>query len=386
MRKMLLVSVLAFVAPALAQDNIVIDPFEHKSPNGPDSVLGEALPEAAEALLKKAFPNPEHPRGFKMAVEAARKAPKEYVKYEILDGPRARIGAPGYVVLRVEAERAKLKALVDQHATKAQSAPVQKILLVFTEEKRIITGGAASAAWEYNKPSKVMVAIEAALLANDFRVVNGEQLEIIRERKINAMELSGEDQRHIQEFAADQGAEIIVFGHVKAEGPLTRRIARTGRVYNFWKVASATARAVWTDTGEGIFSIPYPDGAREAAEEIGGTTGAEIAFEKAGQTLAAEFVKLAATKMERRAELEVEIRGLDLRKTRTVMDWMRSIPGVKGVSRRGTGIGRFSVKTSLSPIDFGFALLEKADEAGGEFTLKDEQIGGSTLELKVVPN
>ncbi len=376
---------LAAGSPTLA-DDIVFERFEHKS-SRLENVVDEALLAAVEKACDELMPAGGSADERRAAVRARSQAvtrAKQLVQYELLDGPRARPGAPGYVVMRAVVDRAALLNLYEAAKAKAADAPRYKVMVLISEQTRFIRPEPTFASWERSPQSKVAVAIASKLTDAGWDVVDGEQFEEIRKRQIDFSRLAGEDARIVQRIAAEQGAQIIVRGHAKAEGPNVRRIAATGRIHHFWSV-DVTLSVCWSDTAIELFSIPLPDGEREAAHEVGGGAGAARALEKAGRTVAQEFLDRMAS-VAPRQELAVRIHGVDdFAQETEITDWVKSIGGVDSVySEFISGMLLMQVRTGLTASEFASALGDACRRSGSDYVLgaKERRANSLVFELR----
>lgn len=348
------------------------------------TVETEAIQHVAQEVAERTLPagaTPREQRARTIALQRVKEQAARLVKYRVLEGPIERLGGRVFVTIRAEVDTGAIRRLYDAALSGTNSKPNFRILLLVSEQKRFING-----VRERSDDSKIAATIADELRKAGWTVINATELEVIRKRQVDFSRLDGETAKLVQTLAAERGADIVVHGHAKAEGPLVKTVAHTGgRVYHIWK-ADCTLHAVWADTAEEWFSVPAATEKR--GEEVGGTAGAEEALIACGRVAARGFMNRIAT-IPMPDVVYVEVRRASFRQRRVLRRWLRQISGVESVADLGgrsrAGL-RFEIRTKLRPADLADALLDAADaDRDADFGLDVEQLYARSIIAKVIP-
>ncbi len=366
----MLASAVLLAGPLLAQTQ-VIERYRYQG-TSTATAASEAARKVALEVAERVLPagtTPREKRARSTALQQVGSRAARLVRYQVLEGPTEALGGRVFVTIRAEVDTAAIRQLYDEALSGANTKPDFRILLLVSEQKRFING-----ARERSDDSKIAATITDELRKAGWTVINGTELAEIRNRQIDFARLDGETAKVVQTLAAERGADIVVHGHAKAEGPLTKRIARTGRVYHIWK-ADCTLHVVWADTAEEWFSVPAATSKR--GEEVGGTAGAEEALIACGTVAARGFMSRIAT-IPMPDKVYLEVRRARFRQRRVLRRWLRQIAGVESVADLGgrseAGL-RFEIRTRMRPADLADALLDAADaDKNADFGLDIDQV------------
>jgi hypothetical protein len=239
---------------------------------------------------------------------------------------------------------------------------------------------------EIRPDSKVARAIEMALISAGFEVVNGNQLEEIKRRKVDFSKLEGEDAKIIQRIAADQWCEVIVHGHAKADGPREKLIDLGGgerRRYYMW-AANFSGAATCTDNARTIkaFKLTGPERGSEIKH-----VGAELAMDALADEVGERFMQ-GFNPCDCRGTIELTIKDVkDLGQANQIRKWLEAIGGVDVLQPRISG-GLFTarLKTEIAPMDIAEKLMKIAIDTENGYRLElTEGSGMSTLAGRIVP-
>lgn len=348
------------------------------------TVVTEAVRHVAQQIAERTLPagaTPREQRARTIALQQVKDQAARLVKYQVLQGPKEVLGGRVFVTIRAEVDTGAIRRLYDAALSGANSKPNFRILLLVSEQKRFING-----VRERSDDSKIAATIADELRKAGWTVINATELEVIRKRQVDFSRLDGETAKLVQTLAAERGADIVVHGHAKAEGPLVKTVAHTGgRVYHIWK-ADCTLHAVWADTAEEWFSVPAATEKR--GEEVGGTAGAEEALIACGRVAARGFMSRIAT-IPMPDVVYLEVRRARFRQRRVLRRWLRQISGVESVADLGgrskAGL-KFEVHTTMRPADLADALLDAADaDKDADFGLDIDQAYARSVIAKVIP-
>lgn len=362
-------------ALAQAQIRTVWDTFEHRSniDAGNTANHQQILDEARRAVLDEfgqewlAQPGtPAERRARCAALEIARRTPGEYVTLQIKHGPFVRPGTRGYVSARAEVRLGALRQLVARRLKSAKPAPRYKVLVLISEYKVV---GVPRYVRERNEISKAATAIEGVLAQAGWTVVNERQLEVIRERDLDYAHLDQDSERLIARIAKEQGAEIIIRGSVKVEGPRTRIL--DGQQMHYFS-ADLTIVATWADTGDVLFTVPKPTDQRTSGTREAGLNGAERTLEIVAEDVA-EYCARQLSLLDSRSGLSITVKNVEsLDQEIQIRRWIQSIAGAEGVGEPQISGGRWTLEvvTQLSAYEFAVRLHELCGNSDAEFTLK----------------
>ncbi len=346
--------------------DIVFNDFEFKGDELPSAVQ-QALEQIVTSAVEQVVPEPGESTERAARAQTllrARGRAAELVTYALLDGPRARPGSPAYLRMRATVSRVAIRDIHRAVLAEVRGAFRPTILVIISEEHRRQREEPVHVSWEIRPDSKAAAAIESTLTNNGMRVVNGNQLDDIRAKQDELARLRREDLTAIRALALRHKADIIVYGHAKANGPAEKRIDGTGdRIYFSW-LADVTVSAVWSDTGETLFTIPLPDGRREAMHEER-DAGSVRALEEAGRAVAEEFLE-RMLRPPRRERLHVQISGVADLETEDSLDrFIRSIEGVEATRLdRVADVVTGEITTPLESKSLGLRLQEWQDPSG----------------------
>jgi hypothetical protein len=326
-------------ATVIAKDGkLVVKGFECKSASL-DTVEREAVVGAVEQAVreelktemasKKASQKQKAFQALNAAAQEAADALKgnsKLVKYEKIDGPRKRVGAPGYIVITAEVDVARIRQLY-----KAASAePLGSVMVVIAEEMQ-----AAHVENEVGirpaNDSKIAAAVERELINQGYRVINGNQIKEIQDIKADWAKLDGKDLKTIQSIATKQKADIIVTGVSKVVGPESRKIEGLNDMFYAW-MCDATGRAFFSDNAQEIAvmtTADLPKSQREALDRVR-DAGSALALEKAGTALADMFVK--SMLLAGAPDVNVTITGVDAPKYKVLKALLEKIAGADNVT------------------------------------------------------
>ncbi len=367
----------------LQAETKIIDHYRYQGTDTSTAVI-EAVRQLAHEVARQLLPagaTPREQRARTIALQKAKDLAPRIVKYQVLDGPVVVPGGRVFVTIRAEVDTTAIRQLYQQALNAENSKPNFRILLLVSEEKRFINGTR-----ERSDDSKIAATIADELRKAGWTVINATELEVIRKRQVDYSRLDGETARRVQTLAAERGADIVVHGHAKAEGPLVKTVAHTGgRVYHIWK-ADCTLHAVWADTAEQWFSVPAATEKR--GEEVGGTAGAEEALIACGRVAAREFMNRIAT-IPMPDVVYLEVRRASFRQRWVLRRWLRQISGVESVADlggRAKASLRFQIRTKMRPADLADELINQADaDRDADFGLDIDQVYARSVIAKVIP-
>ena len=373
---------------AHAQLQTVWDSFEYRSmldaddPQNHPRILDEArlavLDQFSSAWLAQSR-SADDRRARQQALEAARATPGEYVSLQVKHGPFVRPGTHGYVSARAEVRSDALERLYAAKQRQARSAPRHKVLVLINEEKVV---GVPRYVRERNEISKATTAIQGALAASGWTVIDGQQFEVIRERNLDYARLGQTGEQLIARIAKEQGAQIIIRGSVKAEGPRQRQLG--GQMVQFFSVDCAL-KAVWADTGAVIFTISEPPGQRTAGTREAGLNGAERALEQVSEHLG-ELCRRQFANITSAQELSVIIKHVEsLEQEVQVRKWCNAVTGadaVRGAEFSGTRL-ILTIESDLSAYDFAVRLSDISNQGDAMFILRQDARSTNNIEFSV---
>ena len=243
-------------APVSEGGKVVIKDFEWKSASL-DTVEREAVVGAVEQAVRQELKTEmaskeasQKQKAFQALDAAAQEAgdavkgSSKLVKYEKIDGPRKRIGAPGYIVITAEVNVSRIRELY--MGASAKAAWDRSWSLSPRRRKPRTPRTRWEPAW---RRSKIAAAVERELINQGYRVINGNQIQEIQDMKADWAKLDGKDQKVVQGIGAQQKTDIIVTGVSKVVGPEPRKIEGLNDLFYAW-VCDATGRAFYTDTVE----------------------------------------------------------------------------------------------------------------------------------------
>jgi hypothetical protein len=381
----LLISLLlpAWVA---AQDAIQFKDFAWKS-DSVDAVEQAAVQQVVIEAVRRVLPEPTTPQekgAYTDALAEAQRQAGRLVKYTVTDGPRSRVGAPGYIVIQAEVSRAAIERLYhEQSRRNATSKRNCRVMVVISEEHRVERdepGDRNEVRHEIRPDSKVAKALEKALIDAGYDVRNGNMHKQLQERNVDFSKLDGDDAKIVQQIAADQGCDILLQGYAKADGPDARDVG-LGDTFYYWH-ADVTLTAVRTDDARSIYSEKLTG--PEAGDRIR-HAGSEIALERAADEIAGMFIKgFHPESFE--GDIEVRIYGVkELAQASQIKKWIADIPGVKRVQcRADREVLNAQVTADLEPLELAEKIMAAHDPAAG-FQLKLEDAGQNRLKGRVVP-
>ena len=374
------------IASASAQDKYAKERFVLKGDSlatAEQDVVREFAQEAVGELL----PKPRTPReksAFAGTLSEALRRANELVTYTIIDGPRERPGAPGYIVIRAEVSRADIETIYQAAMQSAKTERKYKVMVVMSEEHRKQRIEPIHTSWEIRPDSKVASAIERELIEAGYAVINGHQFAEIRQRKHDFSKLDGDDQKILQRIAANQGADIILHGNTKVDGPDARPLKGLDDIWYYWH-ADVTGSAYWVDTAQTICVIAFPDGPRERGHRVR-DAGTALALEAAGQTVARQFI--AEFKPgESRGEIQVSVLNVtEFEQSLRIEEWLESVAGSGAVHADWNNPNmEASLQTELSAKELAKGLHKIGRDPDGIYRLKIEKISINTIKAKIVP-
>jgi hypothetical protein len=381
-------AVLAGSSAAFAQIQTVWDSFEHHSRRDADVPRNCAmiLEEARLAVLDAFEPawlehagSSDDRRAREQAMAEARRDSQSYVALTIRQGPSVRVGTPGYVSARAEVRLDDLQRLYRRKLARSRRTPHYKVLVLISEYKVV---GVPRYVRERNDVSRVATAIGNELTEAGWTVMDERQLEVIRERKLDYAHLDQADEKLIARIAKEQGAQIIITGSVKAEGPRTTSVAgRTGYVFS----VDCAINACWTDTGVRIFGISEPPGQRTKGTIEAGLNGAERAIETVAEGLAQECRRRFA-RLSESDELHVVVHGIDaLQKEIQVRKWFKAVAGADSIRSDEFSGGRLrlTIETRLSAFEFAAEVCEASKKDSLEYYLNSGDRSANTIEFSL---
>lgn len=369
---------------AAAQDKLELT-IEAKG-NSAEAVLKTAREQAAREAVQRIAPPPagkEEQVAHERLLTAAQQQAERLVRVTPLDGPREKIGAPWYVKIKAEVDRAELEKLRGGEQQTVRDEPPPTIMVVISrEEHRRERPEPFHILWEIRPDSKVAAAVESVLVQAGYPVKNATQFLANQDRKVDFAKLDGDSLKIIQGLAAEQGADLILHIHAKADGPNPQRLEGSDDVWYRWH-SDATARLLWADTAEYVCSIPVTDGGDGLDQTRDG--GAEEALGRAGEKIAREVVK-HLTAAPRRAEIKVDVLNVKkIAQGRAVLEWIKRVPGVDGArDQMARQVMYVRVKTKMGVRELAEALETWRDPASEQELVVDE-FRANTVRMKLVP-
>lgn len=368
-------------------DTITFDSFAHKS-HSPDTVEQEALEAVAAEAVNRIYPESEattqeKKRDRTRTLEEARKRARELVSFTAIDGPRKRIGAPGYIVIRASVRRADIQKIYERAGKTAKRQTNYKVMVCIAEEHAV----ERPKPWDVNdysydlRPnSKVAAALEQALIEAGIKVVNGNMLNEIKKVNVDFAKLDGADARIVQKIAADRGCHIVIMGNAKADGPSPRDIGLQ-QIFYYWK-ADTSFTAVFTDTAQTICSkngVGAEDGDRIKM------AGREKALVKAGEAIAGEFLRCMPP--ETATEIEVTITDVKmLDQADQLITWLEEIVGEGNVDANlDRGVFTAQLSTDMKALDLARKLNQRTRTDAAGFRLEASFPSPSVLKGRLLP-
>jgi hypothetical protein len=369
-------------------DTITFDSFAHKS-HSLDTVEQEALEAVAAEAVNRIYPESEattqeKKRDRSRTLEEARKRARELVSFTAVDGPRKRIGAPGYIVIRASVLRADIQKIYERAGKTAKRQTNYKVMVCIAEEHAV----ERPKPWDVNdysydlRPnSKVAAALEQALIEAGIKVVNGNMLDEIKKVNVDFAKLDGADARIVQKIAAARGCHIVIMGNAKADGPSPRDIGLQ-QIFYYWK-ADTSFTAVFTDTAQTICSkngVGAEDGDRIKM------AGREKALVKAGEAIAGEFLR-DFKPPEAATEIEVTITDVKmLDQADQLITWLEEIVGEGNVDANlDRGVFTAQLSTDMKALDLARKLNQRTRTDAAGFRLEASFPSPSVLKGRLLP-
>ena len=288
--------------------------------------------------------------------------------------------ASGHAKVSVTALRDRLEAI-----RKALDRPQPRVLVLVCERVEYT--------WPWGPPpfrdneigSMIARQAEAALLSAGYEVVDSSQLDVLRKKKLDFSQLAHDDEKTLLGLARDQGAELLVLGRADVTGPRLSRASPQKPLY-MWETKPKIS-VCWADTARKA-SVPIAERDFEHGGSLfDGPAGARQALDRAGERIGELIVvDLLRRDIGGGAAREVTVTVLDANahEAELIEQCVRGLEGVNNVSSRKTRQGlELRVMTARSTFDL-VRELERKCSTPGQFMLKAEETGPTSLDLRVV--
>lgn len=231
--------------------------------------------------------------------------------------------------------------------------------------------------------SMIAQRIKNQLTAMNCRVIDIEQHEYLKNKRLDFAKLDGEDAKTILSIAKDQGADILIRGRADVTGPRVVDATEKTRFY-MWNV-QPKIDVFWTDTAE-VVAVPILDRAdKDGGNRFEGPAAARDALDKAGESLARQLIdQVLKSSVSAGGPQEVTVRIVNTSASdaREAVKAMRAMAELSlGEPKMDRGITRLIVKTELSPFDL-VGKLEEIQLSNGARLLARES-GNREVELSV---
>lgn len=231
--------------------------------------------------------------------------------------------------------------------------------------------------------SMIAQQIKNHLLTMNCRVIDIEQHEFLKQKRLDYAKLDGEDAATILSIAKDQGADILIRGRADVTGPRVVDLTEKNKLY-MWSV-QPKIDAFWTDSAE-IVAVPILDAAeKDGGNRFEGPTAARDALDKAGAALARQLIdQILKSSVTAPGPREVTVRIVNTSSTdaRDIVKAIRTMtelsPGEPKLEHR---ITHMLIRTELPTFDLLAKLEDIRLPSGAKLEAKEN--GSRSIELRV---
>ncbi len=342
----------------------------------------EAIALAVDELLKPGARAEEVLR--KRTLIIAQCFPDQLVRLEVRKGPfEHEIHGWG-----VHALATVSKVILEQRMAaqrKALEQPQPRLLVLICERVEYTWPWGPPPFRENEIGSMIARQVEAALLSAGYEIVDSSQFEVLRKKKLDFSQLAHDEEKTLLGLARDQGAELLVLGRADVTGPRLSRASPQKPLY-MWETKPKIS-VCWADTARKV-SVPIAEREFEQGGSLfDGPAGARQALDRAGERIGELIVlDLLLRGVGGASSREGTINVLDANphEAEQIEECVRGIDGVKSVTARKTRQG-IELRTMTAQGTFELAReLEKKCSRPGQFMLKAEETGPTSIDCRVV--
>lgn len=233
--------------------------------------------------------------------------------------------------------------------------------------------------------SMIARQVEAALLGVGYEVLDSTQLEFLRKKRLDFSQLAHDDEKTLLGLARDQGAELLVLGRADVTGPRLSRATPKKPLY-MWETKPKVS-VCWADTARKV-SVPIAERDFEQGGSLfDGPAGARQALDRAGERIG----ELIVVDLLRRdvgggtaREITLNVLDANPHEAELIEQCVHGIVGVNNVTLRKTRQGiELRMITTRPAFDLARD-IEKSCSKPGQFMLKAEETGATSIDLRVI--
>ena len=352
----LVVSVVAYCAAVLGQDDKVVSVEMTGSGTEKQQALEDALRKAVE-------------KGCGQYIQSISKVEEFQLCFDVIEATSAGF-VQSYEVLKEWTAGDVVSVTVRAKVSKADFEGATKTLLERWGHPKFMVRIAEKVEGRPNEASVVQTGLQGALVQKGFVIVDEAQFEENRKIELKKAALEG-DVVKIAQIGGKMGAQVVVVGTASGSvGPPTG-----GAITVYPCQADVTCRAVRTDTAEVAATEQVPS--RETSRSQQGAVNAAFtaAAKDLGDKLARKIRIEAMKEIQNGRRFEITIEGINYNGFRKFKKSLAAIEGVKSVSD-GTvedGIANFNVNANLvrdNLVDKMCDLLPDAEPSVSQWKIK----------------